>query len=84
MIISRDTETYNKTSIYNGGFYMRKRLTLDGEKRLFNLGELRAYTGMGETKAKQFAEEIGAVRRFGRSVRYDRATIDAALDKAQA
>lgn len=63
---------------------MRKRRIINGEKRLFNLEELRAYTGMGETKAKQYAEEIGAVRRFGKSVRYDRETIDADLDKAQA
>lgn len=40
-----------------------------------------AYTAMGRTQFREWAASIGAVRRFGRAVSYDRKVIDEALDK---
>ncbi len=48
--------------------------------RLLTISEAAAYTGRGETKCKKWLREIGAVRHFGRTVRYDIKTIDEALD----
>lgn len=50
-------------------------------KRLFNIRELMAYTGLGETKAKGWACEIGAARKIGRRTVYDRAIIDKSIDE---
>ena len=50
------------------------------EVRLFDIEQAIAYTGRGRTNFKKWAAQIGATRRFGRSVRYDRKVIDAALD----
>lgn len=50
-------------------------------KRLFNIRELMAYTGLGETKAKGWAREIGAARKIGRRTVYDRAIIDKSIDE---
>lgn len=54
--------------------------TLYPNKRLFNINELKNYTGLGETKAKQWAREIGAVHKIGKRTVYDRAIIDKAID----
>lgn len=37
--------------------------------------------GFGRTKFRQFAASVGAVIHIGRSVRYDKAVIDAALEE---
>ena len=51
-----------------------------GEKRLLNIKEVCTYTGMGQTKARQYMDEIGATRHFGKKVVFDKAIIDGALD----
>ena len=54
------------------------------EIRMFDVEQGSAYTGRGKTAFKAWANQIGATRRFGRSVRYDRRVIDAALDAMSA
>ena len=49
--------------------------------RLFDLETACLYTARGRTKAKAWLASIGAVRRFGNSVRYDRLVIDNFLDQ---
>lgn len=50
------------------------------EKRLLNIQEVCAYTGQGQTRARQYMDEIGATRKFGGRVLFDKKVIDAALD----
>lgn len=51
------------------------------EKRLLDVREGAMYTNMGMHSFRQWCESIGAVRRFGKSVRFDRHVIDNALDE---
>ena len=51
------------------------------EKRLFNIKEVCIYTGRGQVTARKYMDEIGATRKFGRRVLFDKTVIDAALDK---
>lgn len=51
------------------------------EKRMLSIKEVCAYTGRGETNARKYMDEIGATRKFGRRVLFDKTVIDAALDK---
>ena len=48
--------------------------------RLFTIDQACSYTGRGRTAFRLWAEEIGAVRHFGKAVRFDRLVIDQALD----
>lgn len=50
-------------------------------KRLLNIRELVEYTGLGESKAKRWAREIGAARKIGRRTVYDRTIIDKSIDE---
>ena len=50
------------------------------EKRLLNIEEVCIYTGLGQTSARVHMQEIGAVRRFGRRVLYDKQVIDKAIN----
>lgn len=50
-------------------------------KRLLNAREICVYTGLGRTQARQFMDQIGATRKFGGRVLFDKTVIDAALDK---
>jgi len=50
------------------------------QTRLFDIGQLCLYIGMGKNNARKLAEDANAVRRFGKSVRYDRRVIDDYLD----
>lgn len=52
-------------------------------KRMLNFREAVAYTSLKRQSLNDFAESIGAIRRFGRRVMYDREIIDAAFDKSQ-
>lgn len=52
-----------------------------GEKRLLNIREVCIYTGMGQTRARQYMDEIGATKQFGRRVLFDKTIIDAALNE---
>ena len=63
---------------------MRKRLVeeqhIEG-RRLLNIMEASAYIGQGRNSARRYFDEIGATRKFGRRVLFDRKVIDNALDK---
>lgn len=50
---------------------------------MLNAPEGAQYSGMGLNSFRKWAEEIGAVRRFGRITRYDKRTIDNALDNSE-
>jgi predicted DNA-binding transcriptional regulator AlpA len=45
-------------------------------KRLFNMKEFMNYTGLGESKARQWAKKIGCMRKIGRRTVFDRMIID--------
>lgn len=65
------------------GLYMKKQ-NVSGElkeKRLLNIKEVCIYTGRGQVTARKYMDEIGATRKFGRRVLFDKTVIDAALDK---
>ena len=53
------------------------------EKRMLNIKEVCAYIGQGETNSRIYMDEIGATRKFGRRVLFDKTVIDAALDKME-
>lgn len=50
-------------------------------KRLLSVNELSVYIGLGRNTARKFAEEIGAVKHYGKRVLFDRVVIDKALDQ---
>ena len=52
--------------------------------RLLDTSELCSYLNMGENRAVAFANGCGARRKFGKTLRYDRAVIDARLDAMHA
>ncbi len=49
-------------------------------KRLLNVKEACEYTGLGQTTTRKLMQEIGAVRRFGKRLLYDKTIIDTYLD----
>lgn len=51
------------------------------EKRMLDINEVCSYTGQGRTRARQYMDEIGATRKFGKRVLFDKKIIDAALDR---
>lgn len=51
------------------------------EKRLLNIKEVCTYIGVGETQARAYMDEIGATKRFGRRVLFDKQIIDEALNR---
>ena len=60
---------------------MRERTKTNTDcKRLLDITELAQYIGMGKTYSRKWADEIGAVKHFGRRVLFDRNVIDSALD----
>ncbi|WP_022773812.1 DUF6462 family protein [Butyrivibrio sp. AE2015] len=50
-------------------------------KRLVNVTELRAYTGLGKNKAVEFAKSSGAEVRIGRRVLFDLTKLNKAIDE---
>lgn len=50
-------------------------------KRLLDVREVCAYCGIGLCRAREWGKAIGAERRIGRRVLYDRFAIDAEIDK---
>ncbi len=54
------------------------------DARLLTIQQACEYTGMGRTKCANWCAEIGAVKRFGSMVRYDKHVIDAALNEMTA
>ena len=63
-----------------GGKMHKLRTAEEIKPRMLTVEQACKYTGRGQTSFKKWADEIGAVRRFGRSVRFDRLIIDQALD----
>lgn len=49
------------------------------EKRLLNIKEVCSYIGVGQTQARRYMEEIGATKRFGKRVLFDKKVIDSAI-----
>lgn len=64
---------------------MRKQNVIGAiaEKRMLNIKEVCIYTGMGQTRAREYMDEIGATRKFGRRVLFDKPVIDKALNNMQ-
>ena len=62
---------------------MRKKVvvgySLEG-KRMLSVAEMETYTGLGRNAARKFAEDAGALRKYGRRVLIDKAALDRALD----
>ena len=56
---------------------------LNADTRLFDVTQGCSYTQLGRSTFVKWCESIGAVRRFGSLVRYDKKVIDAALDSAE-
>ena len=50
-------------------------------KRLLNVVELCEYIGLGKTKATEWGKAIGADKRIGRRLLFDRTIIDRAIDQ---
>ena len=62
---------------------MRKPMTrvyTGGGKRMLKVCEAMAYTSMGKTNLVKWSNQIGAIKRIGRSVFFDRKIIDEAID----
>ena len=53
---------------------------LMSDKRLLNADELSVYIGLGRYSARKYAEQVGAVKKFGRRVMFDKTIIDASLN----
>ena len=51
------------------------------DKRLLNIKEVCTYTGIGQTSVRKYMDKIGATRKFGKRVLFDKAVIDAALNE---
>lgn len=51
-------------------------------KRLLSVEEACGYIGLGKSAAKVYLDGIGAKRKIGRRVLYDKTVIDAALNAA--
>lgn len=51
-------------------------------KRLLSVEEACGYIGLGKSAAKLYLDKIGAKRKIGRRVLYDKTVIDAALNAA--
>lgn len=54
------------------------------QPRMLNQKQAESYTGMGRNSLMEFSRRIGARRKIGKKVLYDRRIIDAALDALEA
>lgn len=50
------------------------------DTRMLAADQAEQYTGMGRTTFRAWADKIGATRKFGRRVMFDKVVIDRALD----
>lgn len=62
---------------------LRKSNASINEKRLLSVREGADYTGIGVVNFRIWAEQIGAVRRIGSRVLFDKTIIDRELDRGQ-
>lgn len=59
-----------------------KQRTINKEvPRLMGAEELMTYLSMGKTKAVEFGRNVGAAKRIGNRLLFDRKIIDAAIDE---
>jgi len=59
----------------------KRNIDQGAEIRLFDINQAALYIGMGQTKAREYLEKMGAKISFGRIVRYDKRIIDEVIDK---
>ena len=52
--------------------------------RLLTAEQAQRYAGMGRMSLRKWADQIGATRKFGRRVMFDKVVIDKALDAMEA
>ncbi len=62
----------------------RKNIMDVSEKRMLTASEAEGYTGLGRNTLRHWAESIGAVRKIGTRVLFDKYVIDKAMDDAAA
>lgn len=55
----------------------------DVQPRMLTQKQAQMYTGLGRTSLTEFARRIGARRKVGRTVLYDKKILDAGLDMLQ-
>lgn len=62
---------------------MNKRINTSdiSSKRLIDISELCSYIGMGKTLARSYADSIGATKRYGKRVLFDKYVIDKAISQ---
>ena len=63
--------------------YARKKDLNVTSKRMLSWDEAQAYTGLGRASCRSYCESIGAIRKYGRRVLFDRYIIDANLNEGQ-
>lgn len=51
--------------------------------RLLTPEQAQEYLGLGRMMCRKWCDEIGATRKFGSNVRFDKVVIDRALDNEQ-
>lgn len=61
----------------------RNNLTAIADKRMLTIYEASQYLGLGTKTARKYMEQIGAVRKFGSRVLFDKYVIDQALDRKE-
>lgn len=59
----------------------RNNMTAIADKRMLTIYEASQYLGLGTKSARKYMEQIGAVRKFGSRVLFDKNVIDQELDQ---
>ena len=59
---------------------MKAKTYQEIQPRMLNQKQAENYTGMGRNSLTEFSRRIGARRKVGRTVLYDRVILDAGLD----
>lgn len=59
---------------------LRKEVNQIENKRLLSISDVCLYVGLGKNTARVYMDEIGATRKIGSRVLFDKVIIDKALD----
>lgn len=59
----------------------RNKSEIISGKRLLDINDVCSYIGLGQNRAREYMDKIGATRKFGRRVLFDKTIIDAALNE---
>ena len=59
----------------------RNKSEIISGKRLLDINDVCSYIGLGQNRAREYMDKIGATRKFGRRVLFDKTVIDAALNE---